>query len=107
MKEPVPKMLGAIPASATLNSNALFKAAKELTTRPQYMYVANSSDAGSEMVPIVKACRVEEENKHRLELAGLVLASAFQLLTWETSSEEHRRSLVDGILPGPPGGIAH
>ena len=99
MKTVLPKTLAPLPASKTLNSDALFKWAKELTTRPQYMYVANSSDTGSEMVLIVKACRVEEEDKHRLELAGLVLASAFQLLTWETSSEAHRRALVDGILP--------
>ncbi len=57
-------MLKPIPASATLNSDALFAWAKELTTRPQYMYVANADDAGSEMIPIVKACRVEEENSN-------------------------------------------
>ena len=61
----------------------------QLVTRPQY-YIETVGPEGGEYTKYTKipgACRVEEENEHRLLLAERLLAQAVSVLTYEMAAD--------------------
>lgn len=86
-------------ASKVLNSETLMKAFEALTTRPQYAVTTS----GEEFVPIIKACRLEETDEHRLALAARVLSAALTTLEFEIQ-QEHRTECA-AHAPKMPGHI--
>lgn len=81
-------------ASPHLNSKVLMDEFRNLTTRPQYTMAARGEDI-TEATIIINACRIEETNQYRLELAARVLGLAITMMEFELQSE-HRN-----CIPGP------
>ena len=78
-------MIPSTLASAHLNSKVVFAEFLKLVTRPQY--TLGERGEITEQTPILKACRIEETNEHRLALAEKVLNVAAQCLEFEVSVE--------------------
>lgn len=77
-----------------------------LITRPQYTQQDRGSDGFdiTELVPIERACRLEETNEQRLALAKFVLGHAIQLIEFEVNMEEHDRHHFDHTQGAPTKG---
>jgi hypothetical protein len=89
-------------APRPLSSENLFKEYRELVTTKQYR---RSDDDLMEMIPMEKACSVEECNQHRLALAAIVLSAALAAEANEKYAEFHAEKSAVPIRPLPaPGG---